>query len=56
MSQTYNPAAIMHNADTHSGVTNAKLGLLSVTMAMVGGIGWLLWKVEGKRAAEEARG
>ena len=27
MSQTYNPAAIMNNADTHSGVTNAKLGV-----------------------------
>ena len=27
MSQTYNPAAIMGNADTHSGITNAKLGV-----------------------------
>ena len=27
MSQTYNPAAIMNNADTHSGITNAKLGV-----------------------------
>jgi heme/copper-type cytochrome/quinol oxidase subunit 3 len=27
MSQTFNPAAIMNNPDTHSGVTNAKLGV-----------------------------
>jgi heme/copper-type cytochrome/quinol oxidase subunit 3 len=27
MSQTYDPAAIMNNPDTHSGVTNAKLGV-----------------------------
>ena len=27
MSQAYNPAAIMNNADTHSGITNAKLGV-----------------------------
>ena len=27
MSQTYNPTAFMNNADTHSGVTNAKLGV-----------------------------
>lgn len=27
MSQAYNPAAIMNNPDTHSGVTNAKLGV-----------------------------
>lgn len=30
--------------------------LLSVTMSMVGGIGWLLWKVEKSRNASEARG
>ena len=30
--------------------------LLSVTMSMVGGIGWLLWKVEKNRLAQEARG
>jgi hypothetical protein len=30
--------------------------LLSVTMSMVGGIGWLLYKVEMNRIAEEARG
>ena len=30
--------------------------LLSVTMSMVGGIGWLLYKVERHRIAEEARG
>jgi len=28
--------------------------LLTVTMSMVGGIGWLLWKVEKRRLAEEA--
>ena len=27
MSQTYDPVAIMNNADTHSGITNAKLGV-----------------------------
>lgn len=27
MSKTYDPAAFMNNADTHSGVTNAKLGV-----------------------------
>ena len=27
MSQTYDPTAFMHNADTHSGITNAKLGV-----------------------------
>jgi len=27
MSQTYDPTAVMHNADTHSGITNAKLGV-----------------------------
>jgi hypothetical protein len=30
--------------------------LLSATMSMVGGIGWLLYKVEKSRLAEEARG
>lgn len=30
--------------------------LLTVTMSMVGGIAWLLWKVERHRLAEEARG
>lgn len=30
--------------------------LLMVTMSMVGGIGWLLWKVERRRLAEESRG
>lgn len=30
--------------------------LLSITMCMVGGIGWLLYKVEKGRLAEEARG
>ena len=30
--------------------------LLTITMSMVGGIGWLLWKVESRRLAEEARG
>ena len=27
MSQSYDPVAIMNNADTHSGITNAKLGV-----------------------------
>ena len=30
--------------------------LLTVTMSLVGGIGWLLYKVESRRLAEEARG
>ena len=30
--------------------------LLSTTMSMVGGIGWMLYKVEKGRLAEEARG
>jgi hypothetical protein len=30
--------------------------LLSVTMSMVGGIGWLLYKVEKSRLASEAQG
>ena len=30
--------------------------LLTVTMSMVGGIAYLLWKVESRRLAEEARG
>lgn len=30
--------------------------LLTVTMAMVGGIGWLLYKVEKDRPADEAGG
>ena len=32
------------------------LVLLTATMSMVGGIGWLLYKVERARMAEEARG
>ncbi len=30
--------------------------LLTVTMSMVGGIAWLLYKVEKSRLAQEARG
>lgn len=30
--------------------------LLSVTMSMVGGIGWLLYKVEKDRLSQEGRG
>jgi len=30
--------------------------LLSATMCMVGGIGWMLYKVEKRRLAEEAGG
>lgn len=39
-----------------SGIWWGILVLLTTTMSMLGGIGWLLWKVEKNRRAHEAKG
>jgi hypothetical protein len=44
------------NKGLFDGIWYGIVVLLSVTMSMVGGIGWLLYKVEKHRLAHEARG
>ena len=39
-----------------SGIWWGILVLLTTTMGMLGGIGWILWKVEKSRRVQEVRG